>query len=71
MLNAAYVSDEVSLPADNPWHVEIQPTGFDFFADGRMAMCTLSGDVWIISQLDTAHPIWKRFASGLFQPLGL
>jgi cytochrome c2 len=37
------------------------------------AICTLHGDVWLVSGID--HKLekltWKRFATGLFQPLGL
>ena len=48
--------------------------GFDFFADGkRAAVCTWSGDVWIVSGIDDKLDklTWKRFAAGLYQPLGL
>jgi hypothetical protein len=48
--------------------------GFDFFADGtRAALCTWSGDVWIVSGIDDKLPRleWRRIATGLFQPLGL
>jgi len=52
---------------------QMRPTGFDFFSDGRAAVCTLNGDVWIVSGLDAdlKKVFWRRFASGLFQPLGL
>ena len=48
---------------------------FDFFADGKSAaVCTWDGDVWIVtgitmSQLQKVK--WKRFATGLHEPLGL
>ncbi len=37
------------------------------------ALCTLHGDVWLISGVDDKLEklTWKRFATGLFQPLGL
>jgi hypothetical protein len=37
------------------------------------AICTLHGDVWLVSGIDeTLQTLtWKRFATGLFQPLGL
>ena len=52
---------------------QMRTTGFDFFSDGRAAVCTLNGDVWIVSGIDDdlKKVSWRRFASGLFQPLGL
>jgi hypothetical protein len=71
---AAYEVDSVALPDENPGHAWMRPSGFDFFSDGtRAAVCTWSGDVWIVSGLDgpLAKPTWRRFATGLFQPQGL
>jgi hypothetical protein len=72
--DAAYVVDELTLPFDNPWHSWMRPTGFDFFKDGkRAAVCTWSGDVWVVSGIgDTLKKLtWRRFAAGLYEPLGL
>lgn len=47
---------------------------FDFFADGKSAaVCTWDGDVWIVSNIDDQlqNVKWKRFATGLHEPLGL
>jgi hypothetical protein len=69
-----YVVDNLTLPTDNPWHSWIRPGGFDFFSDGtRAAICTWSGDVWIVSGIDEKleNLTWRRFATGLHQPLGL
>lgn len=68
-----YVVDTLTLPDDNPWHSWMRPTGLDFLPDGRCAVCTLGGDVWIVSGIDKelAHLTWKRFATGLYEPLGL
>lgn len=71
---AAYEVDSVALPDENPGHAWMRPSGFDFFSDGtRAAVCTWSGDVWIVSGLEgpLAKPTWRRFAAGLFQPQGL
>jgi glucose/arabinose dehydrogenase len=71
---APYVVDTLPLPEKNPWNAWIRPTGFDFFADGKSAaICTWNGDVWIVSGIDESlsHLTWKRFASGLYEPLGL
>jgi hypothetical protein len=68
-----YVVDNIGLPETNPWNASIRMSGLDFFDDGRAALCTWDGDVWIVSGLDDklAKVRWKRFASGLQQPLGL
>ena len=71
---APYVVDTLTLPEKNPWNSWMRIGGFDFFADGkRAALCTWSGDVWIVSGIDDplGKLTWKRFASGLYQPLGL
>jgi glucose/arabinose dehydrogenase len=69
----AYVVDTIALPTNNPWKYPISPGAFDFFPDGRAALCTFHGDVWIISHIDDdlQHVTWKRFATGLYEPLGL
>ncbi|MHA3775357.1 DUF6797 domain-containing protein [Verrucomicrobiota bacterium sgz303538] len=68
-----YVVDEISLPDDNPFNSWFRPGGHDFFKDGSVALASVSGDVWIVSGLDEKldHVKWKRFATGLFQPLGV
>ncbi|HEY1172776.1 MAG TPA: DUF6797 domain-containing protein [Verrucomicrobiae bacterium] len=68
-----YVTDTITVPEDNPWKSWIRCSGFDFFSDGRAAVSSVSGDVWIVSGIDAKLDklTWKRFATGLFQPLGL
>lgn len=76
--DAAFAVDTLTLPADNPWKAQIRPGGLDFFQDGkRAAVCTWDGDVWIVDGLAGSGSgggdelTWTRFATGLFQPLGL
>ena len=72
--SAAYVVDTLTLPDDNPWKAWMRIGGFDFFEDGKSAaLCTWSGDVWVVSGIDEKLESlkWKRYATGLFQPLGL
>ena len=72
--NDAYVVDEITMPAVNPWNSWMRLSGFDFFKDGRRAaVSTWHGDVWIVDGLDgkLGKLSWKRIASGLFQPLGV
>ncbi len=69
-----YAVESIPLPSKNPWRSWMRPGGFDFFADGRRAaVCTWSGDVWIVDGLgrDPGRLEWRRIAAGLFQPLGL
>ena len=73
--NAAfpYVVDDLHVPLENPYHSGIRIGGLDFFKDGRIAFCTWSGDVWIGQGIDAGleNIEWKRYATGLFQALGL
>jgi mono/diheme cytochrome c family protein len=72
--NAAFSIDKILLPKNNPYKSWMRPAALDFFKDGkRLALSTWSGDVWIVSGLDESlkKVSWKRFATGLFHPLGL
>jgi azurin/sugar phosphate isomerase/epimerase len=67
-----YALDTLTLPKHpdgHPWFI----SGHDFFKDGSAALCTMTGDVWIVRGLDTdlKKLRWKRYAAGLHQPLGL
>ncbi len=69
-----YTVDTIPLPTDNPWHSKIRFGAFDFFDDGRSVACsTWNGDVWVATGIegDMKSITWKRYASGLFQTLGL
>ncbi len=69
----AYIVDSITLPIENPWNSWLRTSGFDFYSDGRAAICSISGDVWVVKglneKLDKLE--WQRFATGLYQPLGL
>jgi PA14 domain len=69
----AYVVDSITVPYENPYKCYMRTTGMDFLSDGRIAVCTVDGDVWIVSGIDDKlnKITWKRFASGMFQTLGL
>ncbi len=68
-----FAVDTVSIPENNPWRSWMRLTALDFFSDGRAAVTTWNGDVWIVSGLDDKlkNVKWKRFAAGLFDPLGI
>ena len=69
----AYVVDAITVPYENPYKCYMRTTGLDFFSDGRIAVSTIDGDVWIVSGIDDKlnKITWKRFASGMNQTLGL
>jgi putative heme-binding domain-containing protein len=76
-----FVTDVLTAPESNPWLAQVRFTGLDFLPDGRIAVCSWDGDVWLVDMAPTppsenepaAGPAlrWRRIASGLFQPLGL
>jgi hypothetical protein len=72
--DGSYVTDSITAPEDNPWKRRVRFGGMDFFSGGqRAALCTHDGDIWIVSGIDEKleNLTWSRFASGLYEPLGL
>ena len=69
----AFVVDDFSLPIGNPWRRNVRPGDIQFLKDGTGAVVTLDGDVWLVRGLhQPGAPIrWKRFTSGLHEPLSL
>ncbi len=68
-----YAVDKIPLPRDNPWKALLYGSGHDFLSDGSAVLCTMQGDVWQATGLDSGlqKVSWRRIASGLFQPLGM
>ena len=68
-----YAADILTVPLANPYGSWMRITALDFFSDGRMAVSTLSGDVWTVSwtKENPNALTWSRFAAGLYEPLGL
>jgi putative heme-binding domain-containing protein len=71
--NEPYALDTIPLPTDNPWKALLFIGDHDFMSDGSAMLCTMQGDVWRVTGLDEKleQVRWRRFASGLHQPLGL
>ena len=70
----AYVIDDIPLPLDNPWKRNVRLADIAFLNDqGEAAAITFDGDVWLISGLtgDLEKITWKRFASGLHEPMSI
>ncbi len=68
-----YAVDTIPLPTENPWKALLFCGGHAFLPDGSALVTTMQGDVWLARGLDPklTQVVWKRFASGLHQPLGI
>ena len=71
--NELFAVDTLTVPYDNPWKALFFLAGVGFTPDGSAYVCTIHGDVWRVQGIDpTLRSLrWKRFATGLFQALGL
>ena len=71
--SSAYVLDTLTLPYNNADKALLFCSGHDFLPNGDALVCTVHGDVWRVSGIDDSLETltWARFATGLFQPLGL
>jgi hypothetical protein len=68
-----FAVDTITVPYANPWKALFFCSGVGFFNDGSAAVCTIHGDVWRVRGLDEKlrRVTWKRYATGLYQALGL
>src|SRR5690606_17751326 len=71
--NQPYVVDRIEVPQENPHNALFFVAGLAFFSNGDAAVGTAHGDVWLVRGLDASlkNVTWQRFATGLYQPLGL
>lgn len=71
--SGGYQLDTLSAPTSTPWKSWFRTSAIDFFKDGRMVVTTYGGDVWIVSGVDRdlLKLRWKRFAGGLYEPMGV
>lgn len=65
--------EPLPLPLDNPFGRAVRAAAFDFFNDGRAALVTFDGDVWLAEGLvpGSTQVTWSRFTSGLHEPLSI
>ncbi len=65
----AFRIEHFSVPKD----IKLLVGGMDFLPNGDLAVCTYSGEVWIVegAQGPPAQARWRRFARGLNEPGGL
>lgn len=70
---APFATDRLTIPFDNPYGTLFFITAHDFFSDGTAAITTMTGEVWLVKGIDETLGTlrWKRFATGLHQPLGV
>lgn len=69
---AAWVYDDLSIPVPNPWKRNVRLSDLAFYPDGRAALVTYDGDIWLAEDLAGAEGTeWTRFASGLHEPQSL
>jgi len=69
----AYAVDSIGVPFDNPHEALMFTSDLGFLPNGDLVVSTVHGDVWLVSGIDEdlANVTWKRFATGLYQPLGV
>jgi glucose/arabinose dehydrogenase/cytochrome c2 len=70
---AAFVTDKLTLPLPNPWKRNVRVADVSFFKDGRAAVITFEGDVWLIDGIDRSltNLKWRRFASGMHETMSI
>lgn len=68
-----FATDRITIPFENPYGTLFFITAHDFFSDGTAAVATMTGEVWLVKGIDDKLDklLWKRFATGLHQPLGM
>ncbi|MFM2179601.1 MAG: hypothetical protein RL015_3699 [Verrucomicrobiota bacterium] len=68
-----FATDRLMIPFENPYGTLFFITAHDFFSDGTAAIATMTGEVWLVKGIDEKLEKlrWKRFATGLHQPLGM
>ncbi|MCX6836295.1 MAG: plastocyanin/azurin family copper-binding protein [Verrucomicrobia bacterium] len=70
---APFATDRITIPFENPHGTLFFISAHDFFSDGTAAVATMTGEVWLVKGIDEKLEKlrWKRFATGLHQPLGM
>ncbi|MDP1587470.1 MAG: LamG-like jellyroll fold domain-containing protein, partial [Prosthecobacter sp.] len=68
-----FATDRITIPFENPYGTLFFITAHDFFSDGTAAIATMTGEVWLVKGINEKLEKlrWKRFATGLHQPLGM
>lgn len=71
--NDLFAVDTLTFPYDNPAKSLFFASGVDAAPDGTVYASAMHGDVWQLRGVDRSlrKLRWRRFATGLYQPLGL
>lgn len=71
--NDLFAVDTLTFPYDNPARSLFFASGVDVAPDGTVYASAMHGDVWQLRGVDRSlrKLRWRRFATGLYQPLGL
>ena len=65
--SAHYAISTVPIPAD----VQLEVGGLAFTDDHQLGVSTRRGEIWLIDNPQSQQPTFRRYASGLHEPLGL
>ncbi len=68
------ILDKIATPDENPWKRRVRVADLGFLTDDRAAVLGYDGDVWIVdgfADSALAKLTWRRFASGLHEPLAI
>jgi hypothetical protein len=70
---SGYAMDDIPVPIHNAYGTPMTTSGLTFDDKGDSYISTLVGDIWKVSGLsgNLEQVVWKRFASGIPNPLGL
>ena len=63
----AYAIRPLKIPPD----AFVEVGALEWIPDGRLAVASRRGEVWMVSDPAGAEPRWQRFAHGLHEVLGL
>ena len=69
----AFAIDTITVPYQNRFNALFFTAGQGFTSNGDCYVATAHGDVWKVTGIDAELKAvkWHRFATGLYQPLGL
>ena len=65
--SAYYTISTVPIPDD----VQLEVGGLAFTNDNQLGVSTRRGEIWLIDNPQSQQPTFRRYASGLHEPLGL
>ena len=66
-----FAVDTIGVPFENPYGALFFISGIDFLPDGAAAVATMTGEVWLVRGLAGDQAVWRRYATGLHQALGV